>query len=277
MDWLKNLTDKIGNTAKQVKEGVVNVGKKIYEKGEDLGNAMFPLLSPVPKEDTRVKDVLKVLFGIGKDEEETSITKPVQPTETSVSTPLTTPDIKTPQVPVPEPVPMPTPTPVIDITPSGETKMYGRNPGIKRYKVEDNVYSAITNAANEFQIPSAILFDIALKESSLNPSVVNTRPEAVDSEGNPINPTGLFQFTDDTWNDILNMYNNKPGMSLHLPTTDRKDPYTNALAAAYLIKMGQLGKWADSKDKGRNPWGPFWPDEELIKLGFYDQTMAYKE
>jgi hypothetical protein len=266
MDWLKNITDKIGTKTQQVKEGLSSIGQEISKKSERVYSAMFPLISPIPQERNAVKDIFDAIFS--KDEEQTStpVQEPIQPTVPGVVESTST------EVSTPSPVPIATPTPIIDITPDGTTRMYGRNPSIKKFKIEDRVYNAITKAANEFQIPSAILFDIALQESSMDPTKLNDDANAVDSNGNPLNPTGLFQFTDATWQDVVNMYNDKPGMSLHLPNTDRLDPLTNALAAAYLIKNGQLGKWTASKDV----WGPYWSDKELIELGFYDQTLAYQ-
>lgn len=255
MDWLKKITNQLGSTTQRIKEGLSTASEEIGKRGERVYNAMFPLLSPIPEERNKVKDIFDAIF-----------TKDEEPTQPQVQEPQ-----QENQPPVVEPTPVPTPTPIIDITPDGETRMYGRNPEVKKYKIENNVYGAINKAADEFQIPAAILFDIALKESSFNPTVTNT--EVKDSEGNPTNPTGLFQFTDETWEQILNQYNDKSGMSLHLPNKNRFDPYTNAMAAAYLIKNGQLGKWAASK----GVWGPYWPEKELIELGFYDQTIAYNK
>lgn len=255
MDWFKKITDQLGPTTQRIKEGLSTAGEEIGKKGERVYNAMFPLLSPIPEERNKVKDIFDAIFT--KDEEQPSVPvqEPVQENKPAVV----------------EPTPVSTPTPIIDIAPDGETRMYGRNPAVKEFKIANNVYDAINKAADEFQTPAAILFDIVLKESSFDPMAINK--EAKDEEGNPTNPSGLFQFTDETWQQILNQYNNKSGMSLHLPNENRLDPYTNAMAAAYLIKNGQLGKWTDSKEV----WGPYWPEKELIELGFYDQTIAYNQ
>ena len=82
-------------------------------------------------------------------------------------------------------------------------------------------------------------------------------------------PQGLFQFTPNTW-DTAKQYAAKPGSSLSLPVdADRNDPVFNALAAAYLIKMGQLGRWQASKPN----WGRFYSADELDP--YYAQTQGY--
>lgn len=145
----------------------------------------------------------------------------------------------------------------------------GRNPDISRYTVTDDVHTALNTAAKMYDIPASILYDIALQESSFNPQLVNRNPDAVDDDGKPINPTGLFQFTDSTWQTVLN-YEATPGTSLKLPNHDRTDPLTNAIAAAYLIKFGQIGRWTASKDN----WGRFYSPDELAP--YYAQTINKK-
>lgn len=142
----------------------------------------------------------------------------------------------------------------------------GRNPEFKKVKPRPAVKEAIQKAARKFQVPASLLFDIALQESSLD-------PEKVNEDAGDIHPTGLFQFTDATWDEVLK-YANDPNSSLHgvLPTRNRKDPETNALAAAYLIRFGQLGKWDASEDV----WGEFWPTEELDDRGFYAQSKYHQ-
>jgi len=139
-----------------------------------------------------------------------------------------------------------------------------RNPAIKRFTIVPEVHSAIQTAADTFGVPQSLLYDIALQENSFDPKRVNTAPDAVDATGKPLNPTGLFQFTDSTWKTVLN-YEAMPGSSLRLPNHDRTDPLTNAMAAAYLIKFGQLGRW----DASKNVWGQYYTDEELKQ--FYAQ------
>lgn len=149
---------------------------------------------------------------------------------------------------------------------AGTTTSVGkaRNPAFSKFSVTPQVQDAISQAANKYQVPPELLYDIALQESSFDPS--KTNPDARD-----INPQGLFQFTDSTWNQILNQYNNKPGMTLSLPSTDRFDPYSNAAAAAYLIKNGQLGKW----DASEGVWGEYWTPQELQNAGFYSQSKYH--
>jgi len=108
------------------------------------------------------------------------------------------------------------------------------------------------------------MHDLAYSESSFNPTLVNRTPAGIKAG----NPTGLYQFTDKTWSDVLNLYNNKPGQSLHLPNADRTDPLTNSMAAAYLVSHGQLGKW----DASEWNWGDYWTPQELEAQGYYDQS-----
>ena len=150
--------------------------------------------------------------------------------------------------------PKPTPAPV-----SKNGQMYGRNPDT--VNANPDITNAIKQATQKFNIPTALLFDIAMAENSLQTSGKSTDPRST--------ATGAFQFNDPTWETVLN-YARNPEMSLYgvLPNEDRNDPVTNALAAAYLIKFGQLGRW----DASKGNWGKFWPDEELNKLGLYNQS-----
>lgn len=146
----------------------------------------------------------------------------------------------------------------------------GRNSSKNRAEPTDDVAKAIKQASKEFGVKASLLFDVADAESDFVPHMVNNTPEGI-SAGHP---TGLFQFTDSTWEDIL-AYNNNPKSSLYkkLPNTDRANPLTNALAGAYLIKMGQLGKW----DASEHDWGSYWTPQELESLGYYDQTIYHKK
>ncbi len=161
-----------------------------------------------------------------------------------------------------------TPTSILTPTPTPTPPVLARNPSIDKYRVTDKVKNSINEAASKFNVPSQLLFDITLQESSFDPSLVNVTPEGKAAG----NPTGLFQFTDNTWEQVKR-YNRDSNSSLYkvLPNTNRKDPKTNALAAAYLIKFGQLGKWDASEDV----WGEYWTPEELEEQGFYSQTMKH--
>lgn len=174
---------------------------------------------------------------------------------------------QTPKQEVPQTISNPINNPAPIVKPTSAKVMSGRNPAFTagKYKAQPNVAQAINDAATKYGIPPELLFDIAAQESSLDPSKINV------NAASGLNPSGLFQFTDDTWRNILGSYNNKPGMSLNLPNSDRFDPYTNALAAAYLIKNGQLGKWDASEDV----WGNYWTPEELEQLGFYKQSIYH--
>jgi len=152
-------------------------------------------------------------------------------------------------------MPAATPTP---FTQNGQ--MYGRNPSTKIASPE--VLNAVKAAEQKYGVPSALLLDIAMQESTLNPNVVNPEPG--------VTAAGLFQFNDGTW-DTVQKYANMQNSSLRgvLPNTNRMDPRTAALAAAYLIKNGQLGRW----DASKNIWGKFWPQQELDAQGYYSQTL----
>ena len=143
---------------------------------------------------------------------------------------------------------------------------YGRDPEIRKYTITPEVENAIVKAANTYNLPPDLLFDIAKAESGFSATSA-PKGKMFEEAGNP---QGLFQFVGHTWEDVLRRYNNKPGMSLRLPNEDRFDPETNAMAAAYLIANGQLGKWTASK----HSWGKFWSEEELAP--YYSQTIGYK-
>lgn len=133
-----------------------------------------------------------------------------------------------------------------------------RNPAFSKFKVPDNVRVAIDKATDEFKLPPSLLYDIALQESSFNPTLKNPLPGSTAG--------GLFQFTDGTWDTVGN-YSRMKGSSLRdWNNPDKFDPEANARAAAYLIKNGQLGRWTASSDV----WGPHYTKDEL--LDFFAQT-----
>jgi len=135
---------------------------------------------------------------------------------------------------------------------------YGRNPSTKKVKADPVVHAAIADASKKYGIPAEILYDIGFSESSLNP---NPPKNPKSSAG------GLFQFTNGTWETVKN-YARMKGSTLKLPSIDKNDPRSSAMAAAYLIKNGQLGRWDASKWN----WGEYWSDDELEEMGFYKQT-----
>lgn len=153
-----------------------------------------------------------------------------------------------------------------------------RNPDISKFNISEPIKLAIFAAAKKFNVPPQLMFDIALQESSFDQSLVNPNAEL------GLNPTGLYQFTDATWNGgydsngrwipgVLEQYANNPQMGLYgvLPNENRTDPYTNALTAAYLISNGQLGKW----DASEGVWGNYWTPQELEESGFYKQSLHH--
>ena len=148
-----------------------------------------------------------------------------------------------------------TPQDVPQETPVQQTN-YGRMADTQNMKVDPVVENAIRQASQKYDIPSELLFDIAFSESSLNKNpAANPKSTA----------TGLFQYTKPTWETVLK-YAQMPGSSLSLPNKDMSDPVNQALATAYLIKFGQLGRWDASKSK----WGSNYSPEELG--GYYSQT-----
>lgn len=144
--------------------------------------------------------------------------------------------------------------------PNDYQPQYGRMP--QTQNAPEPVYNAVSQASSKFGVPQDLLLDLAFSESSFNPSIVND-----------IGASGLYQFTPETWQDVL-QYAQNPEMSLYgaLPNEDVLDPITNALAAAYLIKMGQLGKW----DASEWNWGQNYTPQELEDLGFYKQSLYHK-
>lgn len=150
--------------------------------------------------------------------------------------------------------PQPSPTPF--------EKMFkvGRIPAIATMKISDRVTNAIENAARTYNVPSELLYDVAFAESSLDPNKRN--PKGSD--------TGLYQFTDETWETVKN-YAQMKGSSLKLSNFDRYNPETSALAAAYLIKFGQLGRWDASKWN----WGQHYKEDEIEP--YYSQTLSHKQ
>ena len=143
----------------------------------------------------------------------------------------------------------------------------GRNPDIAKYSIPDTVHQAIQGAAGKYGVPQDLLYDIALSEGGFRPDAQNTTPE-----GQAVGvPVGLYQYTPNTWNTVQ-QYANKPNSSLALPANaKREDPILNALATAYLVKFGQLGRWQASKPN----WGRFYNEDELEP--FYSQTQGYEK
>jgi hypothetical protein len=178
--------------------------------------------------------------------------KPIAPIESPIAQ---TPTYKAPVVtPTQSNVPTQTPTPE-----------FGRKP--ETQKVRPDVYSAISQAAQKFGVPTSFMLDLGFSESSLDPN--KTNKDAPD-----IAPQGLFQFTNNAWGKLLK-YANDPNSGLYgvLPDTNRFNPVTNSLAAAYLISHGQLGQW----DASEWNWGEQWTPQELEARGFYDQSIYQKQ
>lgn len=144
-----------------------------------------------------------------------------------------------------------TPQPVVRT--SSPSPTIARNPSISKFNVTPQVETAIRTAAETHKITPEILGDIAIQESSMDPTNSAARGGFVNSTSK-----GLYMFNDPTWETVQN-YKNKPGSSLKLPNDDRFDPNTSAQAAAYLIANGQLGRWYPSAAI----WAPNYTWEEL--------------
>ena len=149
-------------------------------------------------------------------------------------------------------------TPIPTATPQLSPEMFVRGGRIKdtrEMRIPDVVHNAISKAITKYPVPSELMYDLGFAESSLDPFKKNPKGTA----------TGLYQFTNDTW-DTVKKYAKMKGTSLQLPNYDRNDPETNALAAAYLIHFGQLGRW----DESRWNWGKYYKTPELHP--YYAQT-----
>ncbi len=85
-----------------------------------------------------------------------------------------------------------------------------------------SVSEAIQLAAQTYGIPSSRLLCLAQRESTLRPGAINGRY------------AGLFQL--------------EPGLIERTPYTggSRLDPYTSAMATAYLISHGESSRWAST-------------------------------
>ncbi len=137
---------------------------------------------------------------------------------------------------------MPSPTPTL-------LPLIGRDPRKSTYHPEDvqPALRAIQAASQQTGIQEDLLQDIAMAESSLNP--------ASPGPGGNSTASGLYQFTNPTWQDAMRWY----GYS----EQDKMDAYRNALAAARMIMDGYLSKWDASKSR----WSPYYSSEELA--GYY--------
>ena len=163
-------------------------------------------------------------------------------------------------------------TPTASPSPLPSKIGYGRSPKTQGTVPQESVTSAIQAASEKFGVPADLLYDIAFSESSYDPTKVNMTPEGQEAG----NPTGLFQFTDDTWADVMSRYAGDEQSSIYgvLPNDDRLDPNTNALMAAYLMKFGQLGKW----DASEWNWGEYYDlAKELEDEGYYLQSQYHEE
>ena len=96
-------------------------------------------------------------------------------------------------------------------------------------KEKDWVKSIIISTAEEFNISSGLLVDIAKCESGLNPEAKNPRSTA----------SGIFQFINSTFIHQAQAYG--------LPTDDKNDPVIQIKLAANMIRDGGLHHWNASK------------------------------
>lgn len=163
--------------------------------------------------------------------------------------------------------PLPSIQPEIEsATPSPTVSdLLARNPAVTNFQISPIVEEAIRRASIKYGVPPSLLYDIALQESSFNPTADPFAEGRGTEYAEAGYPRGLFQITQPTLRDLMN-YGTMPGNTLELSNTDLFDPYTNALMAAYLISKGQLGRW----DASKGVWGPFYSEEELEP--YYRQT-----
>ena len=160
----------------------------------------------------------------------------------------------------------PTPQPVIQQAPE-PTPRLARNPSISKFNITPQVDTAIRGQAKNYNINPEILGDVALQESSFNPTA-----DAYTSgyDGKTIDPKtgkprdlstskGLFMFNDEAWGPTRAYFQSNPESNLRMPSEDRFDPEANTAYAAYLISHGQLGRWYPSAAV----WAPNYTWEEL--------------
>lgn len=157
----------------------------------------------------------------------------------------------------------PSPSPIAKLA----NAMFGRTQKAQGLKPSQDVVNAITAAAKAYDLPVDLMFDIAAQESMFDPNA-RAQDNGFDGTNLPFSSaSGLYQFTDGTWDTVRN-YGNMPGNSLKMPNWNRMDPYANAMAAAYLIKNGQLGRW----DASRGVWGEPYAGERANFEQYYAQT-----
>ena len=162
----------------------------------------------------------------------------------------------------------PTPEPVIQQEPTQAPirNVIGRNSNAKNFTVTPTVEQSMSKAADYYKLEHPELMgDIALQESSYDPNKVAAEGiydgKHRDADGNiiPLSTSrGLYMYNDPTW-ETVNVYKNNTDSTLNLPNDDRMNPDTSSMATAYLIKNGQLGRWAASA----NVWAPNYTWEEL--------------
>src|SRR5262249_5731203 len=87
------------------------------------------------------------------------------------------------------------------------------------------VASAITGAGQQTGVNPGLLTKIATTETGLGPNAQNSTSTA----------SGLFQFTDQTWKDMVNKY----GKSLGVTENDKNDPEASALMGALFTRDNQ--------------------------------------
>lgn len=218
----------------------------------DLGSSIGNFFSGLGSAAQSVNPFKSATYSIRYDTPQNPITFP----QAKAASPMPT---QAPQLPQQAPIFKPNPA-----TPAG----LGRNPELGNKPMSPQVQSAIMAAAHEFNVPSTLLFDIGYSEGGFRPDARNDSPE-----GQKVGvPVGLFQFTPGTWNGDLANYAKMPNSSLKnwASTMPREDPLANARAAAYLIKFGQLGRWAASSPN----WGRFYSNDELAP--YFSQTPGWK-
>jgi soluble lytic murein transglycosylase-like protein len=90
------------------------------------------------------------------------------------------------------------------------------------FTIKPDVYNAIAGASQEIGMPQGYMLAMAAQESGFRPGVKAKTSSA----------TGLYQFIDSTWRNMVKKYGKEYGIGLG----DRKDPRANAIMGALFTK-----------------------------------------